>query len=265
MTMKNLKLFVLTLAALLLPVLSLGQTPTALTTTTLTSTIGGTSGANSQTAPQNCFGLASVTNIVGQSSGSTGVGSTGSGLYVDRELMQVITVNTTAKTVCVIRGMGGSQASSHTTGKTVWIGIMSAFANYDPEGNCASPNNWPYTPFINQRTSAQWLCGVTDWVPGFGNPGISGTPPGLTAAVASATTILPSGPLFTVTGTTAIATITAPAGIQDGESITIKFSGVDTWTAAGNIAVLGTNTTAGTYVTFTWNATTSKWSPSRVV
>jgi hypothetical protein len=269
--MKTLKLAVLALAALLLPSLSLGQTGTALTITTTTAIVNQGSTSFALTSVTGITGVGAINNAVG---GTTGGNANTTDLYIDRELMQVVSVNTTAKTVTVLRGQGGSQASPHASGAVVYAGPPQAFLNFDPEGYCGGAtgtgfgptNPGQFNPTINQRTSMQWICSTVTkvWVAGFGNPGVSGTIPGLTTAVASATTIATTGPFFTVTGTTAIATITAPANIQDGQSITIKFSGVDTWTAAGNIAVLGTNTTAGTYVTFTWNATTSKWSPSRV-
>jgi hypothetical protein len=271
--LKTLKLAVLILAALLLPTLSLAQIGTALTQTT---TVGITA-ANSTFVQ-----LTSVTGITGFGANNNSVGGTVSGngntidIYIDRELMQVVSVNANSKSAQVIRGVGGSQASAHQAGAIVWAGPAgSAFFNYDPEGYClgavntgVSPSNPPtFTPWINQRTSAQWICSTVSgtWTPGLGNPGISGTVASLTTAVASATTIVANSPFFSVTGVTAIATITPPLGIQNGQSITILFVSTETWTAAGNIAVAGTNTTAATYVTFTWNATTSKWSPSRVV
>jgi|HubBroStandDraft_4_1064222.scaffolds.fasta_scaffold19526_3 hypothetical protein len=272
--MNKIKLALLTLAALFIPLSAQAQTGQALTSTTLSGIIAG---------GQNCFTVASATGITGFGPGiNNPVGGTAQGsgnstdIYVDRELMQVYTVNATSNYICALRGQGGSQASPHASGTVVWIGPPGAFFNYDPEGYCGGaiagytggPSNPPqYTPWINQHTSAQWICSTVTktWVPGFGNPGISGTLPGLTTAVVSATTIAPSGPFFTVTGATAIATITPPAGIQNGQSITILFASTDTWTAAGNIAVAGTNTTAGTTVTFTWNSSTSKWSPSRVI
>jgi hypothetical protein len=91
---------------------------------------------------------------------------------------------------------------------------------------------------------------------------VSGTPVGLTTLVASAATLVPSGQRFHVSGTTAIVNISAPYG-NTGQ-VTIIFDGVDTWTAAGNISIAGTNTTAGTSVTFTWDSSTSKWVPNRV-
>lgn len=80
------------------------------------------------------------------------------------------------------------------------------------------------------------------------------------ANVASATTITPSGELFHVTGTTAIATINVPFVGFNG-SITIIPDGIFTWTTAGNIALAGT-AVVNKALTMTYDATTSKWYPS---
>ena len=80
------------------------------------------------------------------------------------------------------------------------------------------------------------------------------------ANVASATTITPTGEIFHVTGTTAIATINVPYSAFNG-SITIIPDGIFTWTTAGNIALAGT-AVVGKALIMTYDATTSKWYPS---
>ena len=79
------------------------------------------------------------------------------------------------------------------------------------------------------------------------------------ANVASATTITPTGELFHVTGTTAIATINVPYAGFNG-SITIIPDGIFTWTTAGNIALAGTAVVSKA-LRMTYDATTSKWYP----
>jgi hypothetical protein len=273
MNIKNtLKAVLFSLVVLLVPSFVSAQTGTALTSTTTSAIIS---------SNQVSFQVASVTGISGFGAGinSPTGGTVANGnltdLYIDRELMQVVSVNTTSKTVVVIRGQGGSQASAHKSGAIVIIGVPSAFIDYDPEGYCGSitapgtnqnyGNPPTYSPWINQRTSSQWICSTvsTTWVPGYGNPGVSGTQADSTTAVASATSITPTGALFHVTGTTAVVTIALPATYAGGP-VTIIFDGVDTWTAAGNIAVAGTNTTAGSSVTFVYSFVTSKWYPSRL-
>jgi hypothetical protein len=273
--MRTLKLAVLTIAALLLPALSLGQT--VLTQTTISANIG--HGTTS-------FQLASVTGITGTGAINNAVGGTVGGnanttdLYIDRELMQVVTVNTTGKTVTVLRGQGGSQASAHASGAMVLAGPPGAFFNYDPEGYCGTATNIgagsqsqppQYTPWINQRTGAQWLCSsiTNTWVPGFTTAqGSSSATLTQTATVAAAAgVLLPSGPLFVISGSGAITGFTIPVGCNatavGGCTITVIAAAGSTWTwtAAGNIMTAGTGTAGHTF-TFTWSASLSKFVPS---
>ena len=82
--------------------------------------------------------------------------------------------------------------------------------------------------------------------------------------IASATTIAPTTPIAFVSGTTAVVTITAAAPISTGGgTITLIPTGAFTWTAAGNIAVLGT-AVVNRALTMTYDVTTTKWYPSYV-
>jgi hypothetical protein len=119
------------------------------------------------------------------------------------------------------------------------------------------------TPWLNVLTGEQWLWSSVslNWVPGWNNPS---SVKGLTAAVASAAgVILPSGPLFHVTGTSAITGFTIPVGFAGG-SFTIIADAVFSWTATGNIATASTTLIGGVVVvghayTFTWDPATSKF------
>ena len=82
--------------------------------------------------------------------------------------------------------------------------------------------------------------------------------------IASATTIAPVTQIAFVSGTTAVVTITAPAPISaGGGTITLIPTGAFTWTAAGNIAVLGT-AVVNRALTLVYDVTTTKWYPSYV-
>jgi len=82
--------------------------------------------------------------------------------------------------------------------------------------------------------------------------------------VASATTIAPTTPIVFISGTTAVVNITAPAPIASGGGrITLIPTGAFTWTAAGNIAVLGTAVVSKA-LDMTYDVTTAKWYPSYV-
>jgi hypothetical protein len=82
--------------------------------------------------------------------------------------------------------------------------------------------------------------------------------------IASATTIAPTKPITFVSGTTAVVTITAPSPISAGGGTIILIpTGAFTWTAAGNIAVLGT-AVVNRALSLTYDVTTTKWYPSYV-
>jgi len=140
------------------------------------------------------------------------------------------------------------------------IGLGPSFFEYDPVG-AVTAVNVPITPWINITNGNQWLRSVDGlWVPGWNNRTAG---PGVTAAVASvAGATLPSGPLFHVTGTNAITGWTLPVGFTGG-SFTVIPDEVFTWTAAGNISVLGT-AVVNRALTFTWDSNAGKFSPSYV-
>lgn len=262
-------------AACILP----SHAQTALTQTTLASAVNGPPGynGNSSTTTDNCWTLASVTGI----SAPTLPGTPVSVIYAGREAFGVLTVNTTAKVACGFRGYLGTQASPHPSGDMVLIQavystgnganpIPSGFFQQDPTyGGACSSTGIAETPWVNVLTGSQWLCSsiTGTWAPGFGNilnPGLD-VP---TAAVASASTILPTGPLFHLTGTTSVTTVTQPIGC-DATAVgacqfTVICDGVCTWAASGNIAVAAGTVVAGTMITFTWDAKNSKWVPNVV-
>lgn len=84
------------------------------------------------------------------------------------------------------------------------------------------------------------------------------------SSIASASTIAPASPIVHVTGTTAIATITAPtecASSGFGCQITLIPDGAFTTTTAGNIAIASTAVVSKAMV-MTYDNGTSKWYPS---
>jgi hypothetical protein len=88
------------------------------------------------------------------------------------------------------------------------------------------------------------------------------------ATIASAATIAPTQYITHITGTTTINTITAPtpfAQTNGGGCLILVFDGIAPWSAAGNIFVAGTPTTAGTSVEFCYDNATSKFYPSRTL
>jgi hypothetical protein len=215
-----------------------GLTPafatTSLTQTTLAAGVSRTS---------DTIHVASTTGI------TVSGGTTATGLYIDNEYLVVLAVDTTSGFVKVSRGQAGTRSNAHLSGAIVLAGPPRAFYNTDPSGAAGYPaacTNAAYTPYINIITGNQWLCStvLNKWVPGWGNPGNSGTPIAVTAAVASAAgTITPSGPLFHVTGALAITGFVIPIGYNGGPFCIIP-DGNFTTTTAGNIALASTAVTS---------------------
>lgn len=177
------------------------------------------------------IGVASATGISAPVN-TTGVGFTL--LKIDDEVMFVTGVNGTQ--VKVLRGQLGTPAQSHLSSTPVIIGGPSDFSGFAPIAKFTSPSKPDKSIPIG---------------------------PPLTGA-----TIAPSGGfVHHFTGTTALVTITPPSDLIAGGKITIIFDGSGsglTWTAAGNIAVAGTATTAKSAVDFFYDPSTSKWYPSRL-
>ena len=128
-------------------------------------------------------------------------------------------------------------------------------------GNTGQSNNTVITPWVNVNTGEQWLLDVNNiWQPGWNNPI---QPSGPTTAVASAAGLVtPSGRLFHITGALAITGFNIPVGFAGG-SFTVIPDGTFTWTAANNIALLGTAVVNKT-ITFTYDTNSALFYPSVV-
>ena len=138
---------------------------------------------------------------------------------------------------------------------TVASGVISA---------CTSTSMVMVTPVLGTPTSGV-LTNCTG-SPTFTDVKTSGLVATTAAAptIASAATIAPTTQIAFVSGTAAVVTITAPAPISaGGGTITLIPTGAFTWTAAGNIAVLGT-AVVNRALTLVYDVTTTKWYPSYV-
>jgi hypothetical protein len=89
--------------------------------------------------------------------------SAGRVVYVDREAMTVISVNSTA--IRVVRGALNTAASTHGSGVLVYVGPAVAFVSKDLYGSC-TPTAQRYTPSINPGTGGIFSCptSVSKWV-----------------------------------------------------------------------------------------------------
>lgn len=186
---------------------------------------------SAMTAADITLAVASATGITAPNY-TTGVGITY--LFCEQELMQVTAVN--GLFISVLRGYNGTVAAAHGTSAPIIAGLPADFASFAP----AIKANVDSEPAAFQ---------------------------GWSSPVAGAATNVATGPFFHLTGTVAMVTLTAPAGVVEGGKIVIVFDGSAaglTWTAAGNIAVAGTATTAGSAVMFVFDSGSAKWHPLRL-
>jgi hypothetical protein len=273
MTKTN-KLFSLITLVLALGLGALGQTSLTMTSLAAAQGAGPAALASGINTPYLTF--VNLTSATGVQQAQNGAPVTY--IYVDQEAEAILTLLTGQTTIFnVLRGQLGTKESAHASGAMVLLQVVSpqfgggsgsgGLQTTDPPVNGAClASGTVYTPWVNVLTSSQWLCSTLTgtWVPGFNNQ-YGGTAGQLqpTAAVASATTILPSGPLFHLTGTTAYATITLPVGFSRGCIDIIQDGAAETWTAAGNIISASTSTqTVGEMVTFCYDPITTKFYPS---
>ena len=181
------------------------------------------------TASQTVFGVASATGITAPIF-NTGVGITY--LSCETEFMLVVAVSGTF--VTVQRGVAGTPASAHLSSTPIIAGLPADFGVIVPSVKASqdpTPNGQLY---------------------------------GFSAAVASSATIAAPGPLFHVTGATAINIITPPVGMIEG-TITIVFDSTCTWTSSNTtngISASGTSTVGGRAVQFYLDAQTQRWYPA---
>ena len=249
--MKNLRI----LSSILLAVfvaLAPAYAQTALTQTSLSAAISSSSATSLK--------VASATGIT---AGQTvlyiedGTGAVGEAVFVN---------SVSGTTIGVTRGYYGL-AAPHISGALVLVGPPNAFLTVDPSGSCTPGTGLAaYTPAINLKTGNQWLCSsiTNSWVPGFFNDSVSA---GTSAAVASAATMTPSGPLFHVTGTTAITTIGSAVGMGGsatsvvGAPFCIIPDALGSATAGNNIA-LGTTFVVNKLLCYTFDQTNKKYVPS---
>lgn len=211
----------------------------------------------------------SATATTASLTSATGV-LAGSGLFIDREYEFVISISgTTATVVRNQQGTGGAPAGGgggHASGAIVWVDPdptnvtrPGPFVYADPAlGSCTLTSEL-WSVRVNINNGYVWACQNSKWAVLRDVPPVQASAQSVGAAVASATTITPTGGIFHVTGTTAIATINVPAGCDPGCQVTIVPDALGSTTAAGNIS-LATTFVVNKALVLTWDGT--KWNPS---
>ncbi len=158
----------------LLPLTPLCGAQTILTTTTLSAAVPGPQGVSSAivSGGSGFVQVASATNINAPQpvTGITATLATSTYLFVDRELMDVRAVSGT--TVTVVRGAGGTGATSHVSGALVFV--IPGQAIWDattgqiqaiPSGSCTRGNE-QFLPRIDFKTGTISDCLGGQWVNG---------------------------------------------------------------------------------------------------
>lgn len=141
-----LKRSLFTLLALIVPLSAYAQT--TVTATTLSAAL---------TATATSLTLASATNV-----------AAGTGLFVDREAISVVSISGT--TARVIRGQDGTASTSHASAAVVYVGPTSGitgqgpfWAADPPFGSCTASAE-QYSLRINVAAGRIWQCSASRWV-----------------------------------------------------------------------------------------------------
>jgi hypothetical protein len=251
--MNTLKKLFLTLAVLL-SLAGLASAQSSLTYTTLSAKVtggGGTPGSGQgQQTIQTVVTLASISGINAFGAGVAGPQGLTQGLIpqyntyllIDRELMAVLTVNSSTLQVTVQRGWQGTAVNPHNSGAVVIAGQPQQFAQIDPAGGCTAAGTL-VSPVITVAAGAtnignvgrQWICDSTtgNWLPVMSTGSI--TP------AASAAAIGVNAQTFTVNGLVA------------GEPIAISVQPVPTTLCP----LVGARVTATNTVTLYWSVLTA--------
>lgn len=149
---KTLRFISLALAAVLI----LSAPAFAQTTTTQTALLSAVSSTS-----DTLFRLVSATDFTASTNTAT------SFAYVEQELVQIRSVDTTNNTITVVRGIGGT-ASTHAVGAVVTEGVIGTinratgdssgvFFQQDPIGSCTTANQG-YTLVVNVNTHQYFRC-----------------------------------------------------------------------------------------------------------
>ena len=224
------------------------------TNSTLTTPILGTPQSGTLT---NCTGLPVASGISGLGSGVATFLATPS----SANLASAVTGET--GTGALVFGTSPTLATPTLTSPTMTAPVLGTVAS-GVISACTSTSMVMVTPVLGTPTSGV-LTNCTG-SPTFTDVKASGLLATTAAAptIASAATIAPTTQIVFISGTAAVVTITAPAPISaGGGTITLIPTGAFTWTAAGNIAVLGT-AVVNRALTMTYDVTTTKWYPSYV-
>lgn len=164
-------------------------------------------------------------------------------LLIDGELFEAIEIDPPGTNfIHVTRGVRKTLRTTHAAGATVWAGPTAAFLDSEPTGTCTR-TSLAYVPLIAIATRRTFDCGPVSgrW---FRTDAPDSSYYGTAIASGSSATVAINAQLFKISGTSAISTLTDPAGWAAGGCIAIIPTGNFTTLATGGN--IGKATTAVT-------------------
>ncbi len=175
---------------------------------------------------------------------------------------EVMTVKAVSGTTITVDRVFGS--ASHVSGAMVLAGLPQWFYKSNPSGSCVTAST-AVVPWVNTLTGQQWICSTStlSWIPGWGNPlnQMSAQVGSSTAYTVPAGAAIIASPLITTdTGTSAATSFSMGVG-WNSQGFCVIPGGAFTGTATNNIEKAFT-AVADRQLCFTWNSTSSKFSPS---
>ena len=223
----------LALAAVLLLVAQPLFAQTTLNSTTTTAAL---------TATQQIIPLTSVTNIAAKDF-----------LFLDRELAQVQSCDSTALNCTVTRGRQSTRGRAHASGVVVYTGVASRFYLDDVVGTCTATAE-EFLPHINITNGNIYQCSSSEWVlyryGGFREFEFGRSDGGTTYTALGAITIQPG--LTYLNGTTLAMTLANPSTEQNGLIMMIVATNASAHTVTYT-AGFGGGTTSRDVATFAGN------------
>lgn len=127
--------------------ISVPEAVTVLSTTTLSAAVA----VPAQGAQANQVRLASVANVTATSF-----------LWINTELMQVVSTPVTGQPLNVVRGVSGTMPGAHASAATVTIGPGDAFKSTEPPAGACTASAQVYSPWINVQSGDVWVCRTTN-------------------------------------------------------------------------------------------------------
>jgi hypothetical protein len=166
--------------------------------------------------------------------------STLKNILIDDEMFEALAIDPPGTNyIHVIRGVRGTLRRTHAAGAKVWAGPTASFVAQDPKGTCTR-TALAYVPLIVIPSFRAFDCMGGVFVR---TDSVSASYNGTAIASGASATVTPPAETFKISGTSAISTITTPAGWGSGHCLNIIPTGNFTTLTGGNIGLASTAVT----------------------